>query len=181
VNGAEAGGVVRAARPDDAQAIAEVHVATWREAYAGLLPDELLAGLDVAEWAGRWRDRLSAPPDGMFTLVFEADGHVRGFVSGGPSRDGFPGGEVHAIYLDPRCQGRGTGRQMLEAATRLLADAGFAAASLWVVSGNHAARGFYEAQGWRRDGTEHQWPAADGISVPEVRYVRKLNGRTGAR
>jgi GNAT superfamily N-acetyltransferase len=177
----ETGGLIRTARPADALPIAVVHVATWQDAYAGLLPEDFLAALDVTEWAGRWRDRLAAPADGVFTLVFEADGRVWGFVSGGPSRDDFPGGEVHAIYLDPHWQGHGAGRQMLEAATRLLADAGFTDASLWVVSGNHPARGFYEAQGWRLDGTEHQWPAADGVSVPEVRYVRKLNGRTGAR
>jgi len=174
--GAEADGVVRAACPDDAQPIAAVHVATWRDAYAGLLPDELLAGLDSSEWAERWRGRLAAPAGGVFTLVFGADGRVRGFASGGPSRDEFNGGEVHAIYVDPGCQGRGAGRRLLAAATRLLADAGFAGASLWVLSGNHPARGFYESQGWHRDGTEHQWTPSDGVSVPEVRYVRSLAG-----
>jgi ribosomal protein S18 acetylase RimI-like enzyme len=172
VNGGDAGGLIRAARTDDAQPIAAVHVATWRDAYAGLLPDGFLAGLEVTEWAGRWRDRLTAPPHGVFTLVFEADGRVRGFVSGGPSRDDFAGGEVYAIYLDPRCQGRGAGRELLAAATRQLADAGFTDASLWVLSGNLTARGFYESQGWRWDGTEHEWVPADGVRVPEVRYAR---------
>ena len=172
----DADGVVRAARPDDAHPIAAVHVATWRDAYAGLLPDELLAGLDSSEWAERWRGRLAAPAGGVFTLVFEADGRVRGFASGGPSRDEFPGGEVYAIYVDPGCQGRGAGRRLLAAATRLLADGGFAGASLWVLSGNHPARGFYESQGWHRDGTGHQWTPSDGVSVPEVRYVRSLAG-----
>lgn len=170
----EAEGLVRAALPDDARPIAVVHVATWRDAYAGLLPDEFLAGLDVGEWAGRWRGWLAAPDDGVFALVFEADGRIRGFVSGGPSRDEFPGGEVYAIYVDPACQGRGAGRRLLAAATRLLTDAGFTGASLWVLSGNHPSRGFYESQGWRCEGTEHQWTVSDGASVPEVRYVRTL-------
>jgi len=174
VNREQTGGLVRTARAADALPIAAVHVATWRDAYAGLLPDEFLAGLDVPGWAGRWRDRLAAPGDGVFTLVFEADGLLRGFVSGGPSRDDFPGGEVYAIYLDPGWQGRGAGRRMLAAATRLLADAGFTDASLWVLSGNQPARGFYESQGWRRDGAEHEWSPADGVGVPEVRYVRTL-------
>jgi ribosomal protein S18 acetylase RimI-like enzyme len=174
--GADGDGMIRAARPDDAHSIAAVHVATWQDAYAGLLPDEFLAALDVTEWAERWRGRLAAPAAGVFTLVFEADGRLLGFVSGGPSRDEFPGGEVYAIYVDPGCQGRGAGRRLLAAATRLLADAGFAGASLWVLSGNEPARGFYESQGWRRDGTEHQWKPSDGVSVPEVRYARSLAG-----
>ena len=68
----------------------------------------------------------------------------------------------------------GAGRRLLAAATRLLADAGFADASLWVLSRNHPARGFYESQGWHHDGTVHHWTPAEGVSVPEVRYVRSL-------
>jgi ribosomal protein S18 acetylase RimI-like enzyme len=172
--GEDADGRLRAARPDDAQVIAAVHAATWRDAYAGLLPDEILAGLDVGEWAERWRGRLATPAEGVFTCVFEADGQVRGFVSGGPCRDEFPGGEVYAIYLDPGWQGRGAGRSLLAAGTRLLADAGFTNASLWVLAGNRPARGFYESQGWHCDGTEMPWTLSDGSSVPEVRYVRTL-------
>jgi hypothetical protein len=43
-SGADGDGVIRAAGPDDAHPIAVVHVATWQDAYAGLLPDEFLAG-----------------------------------------------------------------------------------------------------------------------------------------
>jgi ribosomal protein S18 acetylase RimI-like enzyme len=167
-------GLIRPARPADAPALAAVHVATWRDAYAGLLPDEFLAGLDPREWAERRRARLTAPAEGTFELVFESEGRVAGFVSGGPSRDGFPGGEVYAIYVDPGCQGRGAGRRLLAAAERVLAAAGFTAASLWVLTGNGPARGFYESQGWRGDGSTHTWPATEGLGVPEVRYVKRI-------
>ncbi len=173
-HGQDEDGQLRAARPDDAEGIAAVHVVTWRDAYAGLLPDEVLAGLDVGEWAERWRGRLAAPAKGVFTLVFEARGQIVGFVSGGPSRDDFPGGEVFAIYVDPACQGRGAGRRLLGAAARRLADAGFTDASLWVLTDNRPARGFYESQGWHCDGTEEPWALSVGISVPEVRYVRTI-------
>ena len=39
--------IVRPARIEDAPAIAEVHIQTWRETYAGLMPTEMLAGLSV--------------------------------------------------------------------------------------------------------------------------------------
>jgi ribosomal protein S18 acetylase RimI-like enzyme len=166
---------VRPAVPQDAPAIATVHVATWRDAYRGLLPDDFLAGLDVDEWAERWRGRLAAPVAGIFTLVFEAGGRVRGFVSGGPDRHGYAGGEVFAIYVDPDCQGAGAGRQLLDAAARRLADGRFSEAGLWVLAGNHPARGFYESQGWRSDGAEKPWTYdGTGRSVMEVRYVRDL-------
>jgi ribosomal protein S18 acetylase RimI-like enzyme len=176
-----ADGVVRPAVLADAPAIAAVHVATWRDAYAGLLPDDFLAGLVVEEWAERWRGRLCAPADGIFTLVLESGGQVRGFVSGGPDRHGAAGGEVFAIYVDPRCQGLGAGRRLLAGAVRSLAEAGFAEARLWVLAGNEPARAFYEAQGWRPEGVEKPWTydRDAGRSVPEVRYVRSL-GLAGA-
>ena len=175
--GALPGGAVRPAASPDAPEIAAVHVATWRDAYAGLLPGDFLAGLVVEEWAERWRGRFAATVPGTFTLVFESDGRVRGFVSGGPDRHGYPGGEVFAIYVDPRCQGLGAGRRLLSAAVLRLAEARFTEAGLWVLAGNRSARGFYEAQGWRADGTEKDWTydRDGGRSVSEVRYVRDLD------
>jgi hypothetical protein len=37
---------IRAATPDDAVAIAHVHVESWRTTYEGIVPGEYLAGLD---------------------------------------------------------------------------------------------------------------------------------------
>ena len=172
------GRLVRPAVPQDARAIAAVHVATWRDAYAGLLPGDVLDGLDAGERAETWRGRLAALPDdtsGVFVFVVELDAEVRGFVSGGPSRDGGAGGEVYAIYVDPRFQGRGGGSRLLEAAARQLAGSGFAEASLWVLADNRAARGFYESQGWGPDGTEQPWTYhGAGEGLVEVRYIRNL-------
>ena len=169
------GGLVRPAVLQDAGAIAAVHVATWRDAYAGLLPDDLLDGLDVDDRAGRWRGKLAALPDGLFVFVVELDAQVRGFVSGGPSRDGGADGEVYAIYVDPGSQDQGAGRQLLQAAVDCLTGAGFTEARLWVLADNHPARGFYESQGWRPDGTEQPWTYHGvGESLIEVRYVRCL-------
>ena len=169
------GGLVRPAVPGDARAIATVHVATWRDAYAGLLPGEILAGLDVDERAETWRGRLADPAEGMFVLVAELGGEVRGFVSAGPDRAGGAGGEVYAIYVDPGWQGRGAGSRLLQAAAECLAGAGFTEARLWVFADNHPARGFYESQGWRPDGTEQQWTyPGTSRSLTDIRYVRNL-------
>jgi ribosomal protein S18 acetylase RimI-like enzyme len=172
-------GTVRPASPEDAGEIAAVHVVTWQDAYAGLLPDDFLAGLDVNERAGHWRTRISEPRNDIFVLVFEQLGRVRGFVSGGPSRGGDAGGEVYAIYVDPACQGQGAGTRLLAAAARRLAGARFTEASLWVLAGNHPSRRFYESRGWRPDGTAKPWSYADGRSVMEVRYVKPLTSPPG--
>jgi ribosomal protein S18 acetylase RimI-like enzyme len=153
-----------------------VHVTTWRDAYAGILPADFLAAQRVEEFAQRWRGRLVAPAERSFTLVCESQGRVRGFASGGLSRDGDGGGEVYAIYVDPACQGRGAGARLLAAAARNLTEAGFTEAGLWAFAENHAARGFYEGQGWRHDATPDAVKSGmfGGTANTEVRYARLL-------
>ena len=48
------------AGPGDADALAKLHVETWRETYAGLLPAGYLGAMDVKRHAKRWRAQLAA-------------------------------------------------------------------------------------------------------------------------
>ena len=52
---------VRQAIDGDAQAIAEVHVASWQGAYRGLLPDALLDGQSVERRAQWWTQAIANP------------------------------------------------------------------------------------------------------------------------
>jgi ribosomal protein S18 acetylase RimI-like enzyme len=45
---------IRPATPTDARGIAEVHVRTWQDTYAGHMPAEFLAGLSVDQRAEMW-------------------------------------------------------------------------------------------------------------------------------
>ena len=49
---------IRSARPDDADAIARVHVETWRDAYAGILPDRVLVNMSISRKKGGWSGTL---------------------------------------------------------------------------------------------------------------------------
>lgn len=40
--------------PDDAAAIARIHVDTWRDTYAGILPDRVLLNMSTAREGGGW-------------------------------------------------------------------------------------------------------------------------------
>lgn len=166
--------LIREAALDDARAIAEVHVASWRWAYRGQLPDETLAALDVAEREARWREVIPDPATIM--LVAVDDEAIVGFVSGGATGDADapPGtGELHAIYLEETAAGKGVGRALLDQATDGMRSAGLSRASLWVLEANERARRFYERSGWTWDGTRssHQVQCAH---APIVRYVREL-------
>jgi RimJ/RimL family protein N-acetyltransferase len=82
-------------------------------------------------------------------------------------------GEIRAIYLVPAAWGRGHGRDLMTAALADLAAAGYAEATLWVLDRNNRARRFYEAAGFRADGSVKEYNGI-GFTLPEVRYRRQL-------
>lgn len=159
---------VRRAVVDDAEAIERIRTDTWRDAYRGLMPDSLLAGLDYD--ATRRRVVMSALPPEQFVLVAEDDGAVVGFCIGGPSRppDDWFRGEVYAIYVLPEHHGRGLGRAMLHAAAQELNDRGFLSMIIWVLRENAPSRRFYERMGgiWVRDEVRE----LQGLRITESGY-----------
>ena len=158
---------IRPATADDAEAIARVHVKSWREAYHDHLPADVLADLSVERRAALWREYY---PN---VLVAEAGGEIVGFVSVGPSDDDPSIGQLYAIYADPNHWGAGVGRALMEAALVRLRELGFREAMLWVLDGNERAERFYRLAGWERMG-RYQVEEFGGTPVREVRYRRDL-------
>lgn len=165
---------LRPAAPDDAMAVARVHVRAWQVAYRGLMPEEYLAGLRPETRATRY-DFTGGDAARPRTLVaIEAD-TVLGFATISPARDeDAPGqGELCALYVEPDCWGRGIGQALASAARSDLRRLGFRQAVLWVVAGNTRAERFYRADGWTRDGL-HRAQQVWNVSVDTVRYSRAL-------
>jgi GNAT superfamily N-acetyltransferase len=166
---------VRAAVAADADAIGRVQVETWRVAYRGLLPDDVIGRFDVEARRQLWREGLArVPRPGSATFVAELDGDVVGFASVGRSRDDEGGaeGELYAIYLHPSSWDQGIGRALLERAEESMREHGFERAILWVMEGNERGERFYRAAGWEHDGRKVD--AFQGTEVAELRYRKAL-------
>src|SRR5215467_14883374 len=94
---------VRRARPADAISIGAVHVAAWRSAYPGILPDEFLARLSVPRQAAHYDAAIRSSSTGVF--VASASGadvppgsgsRIIGFATAGKARTRLAGGRVLA-------------------------------------------------------------------------------------
>ena len=168
---------IRRATRDDASAIARVHVETWQSAYAGLLPDSMLAGMSDVRYAAMWSQTLSDKTEsrGVFVADDEDMGIV-GFGSCGPVRDtpeGLDGteqrvGEVYLLYVETDFQNQGIGRRLLDALFRQLRADGFDTAVLWMLADN-PTRFFYEGLGGLQVGERMDTFA--GADVDEVAYA----------
>ena len=137
--------LVRAAKEQDASAIAHVHVQSWLTTYAGIVPDDYLASLNEAERVLLWRDWLTRD---IQVYVAEMDGKVVGFIGGGKIREPLPGydAELFAIYLLKRAQGCGLGTALLRKLAESLGAKGFKGMTVWVLERNPASN-FYEKSG----------------------------------
>jgi ribosomal protein S18 acetylase RimI-like enzyme len=164
--------MLRTAAPSDAPAIAEVHVASWRTTYPGLMPDSYLSEMRDGDYAERWRRILADAAGRSVVFVVEEQGQVVGFASCGRERDGDPRyqGELYAIYLVREAQGHGHGRTLVRACARALVARGLTSMVIWVLRDNHPARRFYEHLGgaYLR---ERQLDFVEGFTAMEVAYL----------
>ena len=172
---------IRRARKTDASAIGRVHVETWRSAYAGLLPDTMLARMSDVRQSAWWSRAIADPGEsrGIFVADDEEAG-VIGFGSCGPVReipDAFQGGldgtetrvgEVFTLYVEPDFQNQGFGRRLLDAMFRQLRADGFDTAILWMLARN-PTRFFYEGLGGAQVGRRAD--RMGGTEVDEVAYA----------
>ena len=179
---------VRRARPGDAAAIGAVHVATWRNTYAGVLPEEYLAGLSPVRHAIGYEQAIADRRHGhaMFVAVASGPdappgragaegGAVVGFASGGKARrPGLCGeapmgsGEVETLYLLDDYRDRGLGRRLMRAMAAHLAAVGCRSVVLWVLRDN-PTRWFYQRLGGRA--AAHETIRFAGRQVEQVAYL----------
>ncbi len=160
---------IRDATPADAEAVAQVHVDTWRDTYPGLVPDTyLVKRLDVTERMRFWRKAIRNPPADEHLQVAVLD-KVVGFVSYGPCRhsDAKGEGEIYGLYVLPEAQGLGLGRALVDAAARRFAGEGRGEMVVEALREN-PARHFYQAVGAQISGQgTHRFA---GVDLPVVFY-----------
>jgi GNAT superfamily N-acetyltransferase len=161
---------IRRASVDDAVAIARVRVDSWRATYRGMIPQAYLDGMSVEASATLWDRTLSARSERSQVFVAEDAEGVLGFAAGvvlPEPKLGFDA-ELAAIYLRPAYQRLGLGTRLLGVTAAALAAQKAAAMIVWVIAGNKAARGFYEAEGAELLVEQpFQW---DGMDLVEAGY-----------
>lgn len=177
---------VRTAKPTDAPAVGVVQAAVWTQAYAGRLPDEVIALFEAPAFAKVWRQSLESPPEGVHRLlVARAGEQVVGFAAIGPSQDPDSGqacGEVTAIGVHPGARRMGHGSRLLNACVDTMRGAGAEDMTIWVLADDEATRAFLVDSGLGPDGAyRDRVVSPDGDTLREVRLVASLAPEDTAR
>jgi ribosomal protein S18 acetylase RimI-like enzyme len=155
---------LRAATEDDADAIAAIWAAGWRDGHVGNVPEELVAARTDESFRARARGLVPG------TTVATVDGAIAGFVT-------VVGDELDQVYVAEGHRGSGVADALLSDAERRVAAAGYPEAWLVVVPGNDRALAFYERNGWTDGGLFDHPAPTDGEPVPvrSHRYTKRIS------
>lgn len=171
----------RVAWADDADAIAGVQVRAWRQAYAALLPSDVLEALDPEQFAAAWAASLTRPKDARNRVLVALERNtVRGFAITSPSEDPDSDpvldGEISELTIDPDHTGQGHGSRLLQACVDTLRADRFRRAVTWLNSTDDALRAFLGSAGWAADGAHRELDLrGDGeVLVKQVRLHTDL-------
>lgn len=164
---------IRAARPDDADGVAEAFVAAARAAWGSFLGTGRMAGFSSP--AGSWRERIaSLRPGGTFLVAVDAEGLCGFAVVLPPAAPGSTGpGELDLLYAHPRVWGAGVAERLHDRALFALFARHCTEAVLFTEARNARALRFYGQHGWRPDGEVRDRSFLD-VPIREVRLRRDL-------
>ena len=177
--------LIRAAKLEDAGAIARVHIRSWRETFSPILSAEQIAAKDLDEGSQTaiWTKRLSEEEGiSRFTFVAEEErliayvtgGKIRGIVH--DSVDDWADAELQQIYVLAEAQGKGIGKALVVRLAEELSRQGFKSLIVWVMTLNPAVV-FYRDMLGGKFLAERPIPEVNG-SLKEAAYgwpdIRKL-------
>lgn len=152
---------VRLALPSEAAAIGALQVAAWQHGYAGQLPAEVLAGLDVAGFADAWRRGIVRSAEARSrVLVALQHQRVVGFaattMSDDPDARAGGDGLITEFCVDPGHRHDGHGSRLLNAVIDTMRTDGFTRATIWLSAADDGLREFLGAAGWQPDGAHRE-------------------------
>lgn len=134
---------IRHATPADAALLQALQVASWQDAYAGLLPADWLRDRYPALCGANWHQALAEMPPGVVLLAEDA-GRPLGLISVW-LRDG--AAHVDSLHIMPGMRGQGIGARLLGDGLACLAALGARGARLTIIEGNTGALRFYQRHG----------------------------------
>jgi len=153
----------------DCPAVAKVHVQSWRESFAGIVPQTFLDKVSVEKRAKAFEKGFSAPFYRMYVAEAPNRGVV-GFADFGEPRENIDAydGELYAVYLLPEFQRKGVGGRLFNLGVEFLTGSGRSSMYLLAL-GVSPYRSFYEKMGGRIAGSRH-------IELEGARYDELIYG-----
>lgn len=160
----------RAANPNDASEIAELHTQSWQNTYHTMLKAEYLSQVAPSERLSLWQSRFANENKKQHVLIATHQNRIVGFICVYADHDAKLGSLLDNLHVRGHYHGNGIAKRLMRMATKWLqTNATHPSIYLEVLSGNHHAIQVYEKLGAKRV-KQGVWHAPCGSIVDEFVY-----------
>lgn len=164
---------IRYADISDSRILGQIHSQSWKVAYKGIVPDEILNNITTEKRQKYFEKALTEGWEE--DAIIYRDKKAVGLICIGKCRDtDIEGsyGEIWGIYLLPEYFSMGIGSKLINWGLDELRKRNYAKVTLCVLQNNSNARMFYEKIGFEHDGTVKE--ITIGKTLNEYRYVKAI-------
>ena len=166
---------VRPSFAEDAPHLGRIQVASWRTGLAGVLPAEVLEGMDAEQFAAAWGAAIDSPPSAKHRMLTACHGvQIVGFAALAPAPQTQETGEIVALEVDPEHARAGHGSRLLAACTDLLRATNASHVRAWAIEGDEARAAFLSTAGLEPLGIRRVLDVA-GSQVNELAFSAVLS------
>lgn len=162
------GGVIvkiRQAIIEDAFGIAQVHIASWKSTYRGIIADEILNELRLEQRISQWQQHIENPYKTI--IVLENNNGIIGFADGQKVEDDVYmhyEADMTCLYLYAEQQRQGYGRQLVGELFEKFKQQGMTSCIVKVLTGN-SSHLFYEKLGAKKIDSFHATEYGEGNTM----------------
>lgn len=154
----------------DAELLARVQTESWKAAFAGIIPPDLLsAHTSLTRAESMYRRLLEENKGHGRILTVDGEAHCIAYWDASRCRDMAGYAELICIHSLPDRWRMGYGSMMMDRVLEEMRNTGFGKVMLWVFAENRRAIGFYQKHGFKANGQRKE-----ALGAVEVMYERTL-------
>ncbi|WP_433355990.1 N-acetyltransferase family protein [Microtetraspora malaysiensis] len=161
---------------DDEDVLGEIHVESWKAAYAPFFAPEFFAEA-LQQRRTQWHDRIAKSEDTIMLAALERQPLVLSFFGSSPDRPGVA--QIFSFFGHPAAWGTGIASALMTATLRRLCQDGCNQVRLWTLRDTPQSRRFYAKNGFTESGAVRGYDFGDGNLVDQVEYELALTELQG--
>ncbi|MFG1874098.1 GNAT family N-acetyltransferase [Sphaerisporangium sp. NPDC049003] len=159
------------ASANDGDVLGEIHVESWKAAYAPFFAPEFFAQA-LEQRRCQWHDRIAKGEDSIMLAALEGRPLTLSFFGSSPARTGMA--QIFSFFGHPAGWGTGIAGALMTATLRRLRQEGFTHVHLWTLRDTPQSLRFYAKHGFTDSGEVRGYDFGDGNLVDQVEYELAL-------
>ena len=142
--------MIRKAKIEDSNSIANLILRGWQTAYKGLIDQELLDDMKEDEMSKGWKKNIFSQNESNNIYVYEEENRILGVIRFGKvddKNDRCHNAEIYVLYVEPELKRNGIGSKLFNYAKAYFIEHNTTDLIIWCLKENEPSIEFYKKMG----------------------------------